>query len=43
VAKHADKFVPLLKLRAEIVGAKLMNEAGIVGAAMAAAPGTASQ
>src|SRR5579872_6888200 len=43
VAKHADKFVPLLKLRAEIAGAQLMNEAGIVGAAMAAAPDTASQ
>lgn len=34
VSKHADKFLPLLKLRAEIVAAQLANEAGIVGAAM---------
>jgi polyphosphate glucokinase len=38
VAKHADRFVPLLKLRAEVVGAQLANAAGIVGAAMAAIP-----
>jgi polyphosphate glucokinase len=38
VAKHADKFVPDLKLRAEVVGAQLANAAGIVGAAMAALP-----
>jgi len=37
VAKHADKFVPLLKMRAEIVPAQLANAAGIVGAAMTAA------
>jgi polyphosphate glucokinase len=36
VAQHADKFVPLLKLRAEVLGAQLENTAGIVGAAMAA-------
>lgn len=38
VAKHADKFIPDLELRAEVVGAQLANAAGIVGAAMAAIP-----
>jgi polyphosphate glucokinase len=37
VSKHADSFLPLLKLHAEIVAAQLANTAGIVGAAMAAA------
>jgi len=38
VSRKADKFLPLLKpLRAEIVPAQLQNDAGIVGAAMAAA------
>lgn len=37
VSKHADKFLPHLKVRAEIVAAQLANSAGIVGAAMAAA------
>ena len=32
-AKKADKFLPLLSLRAPIVPAELKNEAGIVGAA----------
>jgi len=37
VSRKADKFLPLLKpLRAEIVPAQLQNNAGIVGAAMAA-------
>jgi polyphosphate glucokinase len=37
VSRKADKFLPLLKpLRAEIVPAQLQNDAGIVGAAMAA-------
>jgi len=36
VSKHADSFLPRLKLRAEIVAAQLANTAGIVGAAMAA-------
>jgi polyphosphate glucokinase len=36
VSKHADKFLPLLTTHAEIIGAKLANNAGIVGAAMAA-------
>lgn len=38
VSNHADKFLPLLKLHAEIVAARLANTAGIVGAAMAAIP-----
>jgi polyphosphate glucokinase len=38
VSKHADKFLPLLQVRGEIVAAQLANNAGIVGAAMAAAP-----
>jgi polyphosphate glucokinase len=37
ISKQHDKFVPLLKgLRAEIVPAALLNDAGIVGAAMSA-------
>ncbi|MEV1046911.1 polyphosphate--glucose phosphotransferase [Streptomyces sp. NPDC049916] len=41
VSRKADKFLPLIeKVRAEIVPAQLQNNAGIVGAAMAAA-GTA--
>ncbi|MCZ7528323.1 MAG: ROK family protein [Acidimicrobiia bacterium] len=37
VSKKADRFLPLLHTRADIVPAELRNEAGIVGAAMAAA------
>lgn len=37
VSKKADKFLPRLTLRAEIVPAQLRNEAGIVGAAWHAA------
>jgi polyphosphate glucokinase len=37
VSKNADKFIPRLKLNAEVVPAKLMNTAGIVGAAWLAA------
>ena len=36
VSKKADKFIPLLKAQATIVQAELQNDAGIVGAAMAA-------
>ena len=36
VSKKADKFLPLLHLRAPIVAAQLRNEAGIVGAAVLA-------
>jgi polyphosphate glucokinase len=37
VSKKAEKFLPLLHTQAEIVAAQLQNEAGIVGAAIAAA------
>ncbi|MFE6778089.1 polyphosphate--glucose phosphotransferase [Streptomyces sp. NPDC057702] len=38
VSRKADKFLPLIKgVRAEVVPAQLRNNAGIVGAAMAAA------
>ncbi len=45
VSKHADSFLPRLKLHAEIVAAQLANTAGIVGAAMAAAavPGATAE
>jgi len=36
VSKKADKFLPLLHLRAPIVAATLRNQAGIVGAALLA-------
>jgi polyphosphate glucokinase len=36
VIKKADKFLPLLTVRAEVVRAQFLNEAGIVGAALAA-------
>jgi polyphosphate glucokinase len=35
VSKKADKFLPLLQTTTEIVPAQLLNEAGIVGAAVA--------
>jgi polyphosphate glucokinase len=35
VSKRADKFLPFLQTTTEIVPAKLLNEAGIVGAAIA--------
>ena len=35
-SKKADKFLPLLTVKAEVVAAQLENEAGIVGAALAA-------
>lgn len=38
VSKKAERFVPLLSTRAQIVTAVLLNDAGIVGAAMAAKP-----
>ena len=37
MSKHADRFLPLLHLRAPIVPARLRNAAGIVGAAALAA------
>jgi polyphosphate glucokinase len=36
VSKKADKFVPHLKLNTEIVPATMLNDAGIVGAALSA-------
>lgn len=36
VSKAADKWVPLLELKTPVVAAQLLNEAGIVGAAIAA-------
>jgi polyphosphate glucokinase len=36
VSRKAEKFVPLLKVRAEVVPAALRNDAGIIGAAIAA-------
>src|SRR5215472_1702518 len=37
VSKKSDRFLPRLSLRAKVVPAALLNDAGIVGAAMAAA------
>lgn len=37
VSKRSERFVPRLTVRAAVVPAKLLNDAGIVGAAMAAA------
>ncbi|SDI90318.1 polyphosphate glucokinase [Actinokineospora alba] len=37
VSKKADKWLPLLEVRTKIVAAELRNDAGIVGAAVAAA------
>jgi polyphosphate glucokinase len=37
ISKNADKFIPKLKLNAELLPAKLLNTAGIVGAAWLAA------
>lgn len=36
VSRHHEKFLPLLKLKTPIVPATLRNEAGIIGAALAA-------
>lgn len=46
VSKHGDKFIPLLRTRAHIVAAQMANDAGIIGAALAAAgavPGPPSE
>jgi polyphosphate glucokinase len=37
VSKDADRWLPLLDLRTPVRPAQLLNNAGIVGAAMAAA------
>jgi polyphosphate glucokinase len=39
ISKKADKFLPRLTVKTEIVPAQLLNEAGIVGAAVAASRG----
>jgi polyphosphate glucokinase len=39
VSKKADKFLPFIELRTEIVAAALQNDAGIVGAALQAPGG----
>jgi polyphosphate glucokinase len=36
ISKHSDKWVPLLELNTPVKPAELLNDAGIVGAAMAA-------
>jgi polyphosphate glucokinase len=36
VSKKHDRFLPLLRLRTEVVPAQMLNEAGIIGAARAA-------
>ena len=41
VSKKADKFLPLLEIDTEIVPATLLNNAGIVGAALYASEGGA--
>ncbi|WP_281250116.1 polyphosphate--glucose phosphotransferase [Streptomyces monashensis] len=41
VSKKADKFLPYIELRTEIVPAQLLNDAGIVGAALFAPAGNA--
>jgi polyphosphate glucokinase len=40
VSKKSEKFLPLLEVRAKVVPAQLLNEAGIVGAAIAASRST---
>ncbi len=37
VSKNADKFVPRLTVRAQVIPARFRNDAGIIGAAMVAA------
>ncbi len=38
VSKKYDRFLPLLTVRTPVVQAQLLNEAGIVGAALASRP-----
>ena len=42
ISRKADKWIPLLKNRTPVVAAELLNTAGIVGAAMAAAEADAA-
>jgi polyphosphate glucokinase len=39
ISRKAEKFLPLLKVRAPVIPAQLQNEAGIIGAALAAGHG----
>ncbi len=43
ISRKSDKFLPRLTLRAKVVPASVHNDAGIVGAAMAAAMAAATQ
>jgi polyphosphate glucokinase len=36
ISKESDRYLPLLSIRTPIIPAKLLNQAGIVGAALAA-------
>jgi polyphosphate glucokinase len=36
ISKESEKYIPLLKVKAPIIPAQFLNEAGIVGAALAA-------
>lgn len=36
ISKHAQRFFPFIECRTEIVAARLLNQAGIVGAALVA-------
>ena len=40
ISKEAEKYIPLLKIETPIVPAQFLNEAGIVGAALAARKGS---
>ena len=40
VSKKSEKFLPHIQTRAKVVPAQLLNEAGIVGAAIAASRST---
>ena len=40
ISKETEKYIPLLKIETPIVPAQFLNEAGIVGAALAARKGS---
>jgi polyphosphate glucokinase len=40
ISKESDKYLPLLKIQTPIIPAQLLNQAGIVGAALAARSGS---
>jgi polyphosphate glucokinase len=39
ISKEAEKYLPLLRIQTPIIPAQLLNQAGIVGAALAARTG----